>query len=107
MPEWLTLQQKGRLKVKLVNILLISNRHAPAFCSIPPLPFLCGFSEGKEGKGRESGTAEILVMSSTSERLSSPGSLPAGSLSDLFETRQLAQTGTQPHCATRSFGSLY
>lgn len=49
MPEWLTLQQKGRLKVKLVNILLISNHHTAAFCSpLPsppphPQPFLCGF----------------------------------------------------------------
>lgn len=51
MPEWLTLQQKGRLKVKLVNILLISNHHTPAFCSLPPLPFPCGFIFwGKGGK---------------------------------------------------------
>lgn len=43
MPEWLTLQQKRRLKVKLVNILLISNHHTPSFCFPPLQPFLCGF----------------------------------------------------------------
>jgi len=55
MPEWLTLQQKGRLKVKLVNILLISNRHTPAFCSmLPPHPlplFLKGRREEAENPG--------------------------------------------------------
>lgn len=52
MPEWLTLQQKGRLKVKLVNVLLISNCHTPAFCFplTPPSHFSVAlYSEG----GRE------------------------------------------------------
>lgn len=110
MPEWLTSQQKGRLKVKLVNILLISNHHTPVFYSLPPLYFfsVALFSEGMAGKGRKSWDfAEIRVVSSTSKRLSSAGSLPASSISHLYETRQLGQTGSQPHFSTRSFYSLY
>lgn len=49
MPEWLTLQQKRRVKVKLVNIFLISNHHTLAFCFLPPCLFSVGFSEEKAG----------------------------------------------------------
>lgn len=56
MPEWLTLQQKGRLKVKLVNILLISNHHTPSFCFTLPLSSshfsVALYSEGRKEKSQ-------------------------------------------------------
>lgn len=110
MPEWLTLQQKGRLKVKLVNILLISNHHTLfASPTTPPSQaislWLSILREGGRSPKQSWDFAEIYVLSRTAKRLSTPGSPCFISLSSVGAWA--AGADRQPQASARSFCSLY